>query len=376
MEDLRLKWRQSCWLALARGPAASGALLAELAAAPGKVDALFELRFDDIQAPVSASLRRYLRAPDWAGTESDLRWLAGGNGSLVMFPDPGFPDLLRNIPDPPPALFVRGNVPALNCPQIAVVGTRHPTPDGRRQAREFAAALAHLGIGITSGLALGVDAHAHAGALDAGGVTVAVLGCGPERIYPQRNSELAEKMMGRGAVISEFGIGTRPLAVNFPRRNRIISGLALGTLVVEATLRSGSLITAGTAAAQGREVFAIPGSIRNPMTQGCHQLIKQGAKLVMEVRDILEEIRELAICAADEVSSPQEDQIGPSGLDERAGLLLDSMGFGPVATDELVAQTGLAAGITASLLSRLEISGLVETLPGGRVIRKQSKYCQ
>ncbi|MBI1733033.1 MAG: DNA-protecting protein DprA [Gammaproteobacteria bacterium] len=370
MEDKHLKRELCYWLALARGPAVSGALLAELAAGRGRIAALFESGRNELPPPAGPALCKYLRTPDWTGVEADLRWLDSGAGTVLPYSDASYPDLLRNISDPPPALFVRGCVEALNLPQLAVVGTRNPTPDGIRQASHFASELARLGIGITSGLALGIDAEAHCGALAAGGITIAVLGNGPDQVYPRRNAGLAERIVARGAVITEFGVGTRPVAINFPRRNRIISGLSLGTVVVEAAMRSGSLITAGTAAAQGREVFAVPGSIRNPMARGCHHLIKQGAKLVAEVGDILEEIRELAprVVPAAQVPADRHDEY--AGLDENARLLLDSIGFGPVATDELVDQTGLAAGITASLLSCLEISGHIEILPGGRIIRR------
>lgn len=370
MEDAYSAMERSCWLALARGPAVPVPVLSALAADPGKITTLFENPRSGILPAAGLELTQYLQAPDWAGVESDLHWLEDSGGTALAFSHPLYPDLLRHIPDPPPVLYVRGQAEALNLPQLAVVGTRNPTPDGVRQARQFAADLAHLGIVITSGLALGIDAQAHAGALDAGGVTVAVQGCGPEQVYPRRNAGLADRIVERGAVITEFGVGMPPQAANFPRRNRIISGLALGTLVIEAALRSGSLITAGIATAQGREVFAIPGSIKNPMAKGCHHLIKQGAKLVAEVGDILEEIRELGGRAELASGVRSDAHADCAGLDERCRLLLDNIGFGPVAMDELVDQTGLAAGITASLLSSLEISGHIEILPGGRIVRR------
>ena len=345
-------------------------MLVALAAAPGIISAWFADPRSVGLIENDPGLRQYVAAPDWASVESDLRWLDSGAGTILTFADRLFPDLLRNIPDPPPVLYVRGQAAALRIPQLAVVGSRNPSPDGARQARQFAGELARLGIGITSGLALGVDTHAHVGAMDAGGVTIAVQGCGPDQVYPRRNSALAQRIAEYGAVVTEFGVGMPPLAENFPRRNRIISGLALGTLVVEAARRSGSLITAGLAATQGREVFAIPGSIKNPMAQGCHHLIRQGAKLVAGIDDILEEIRELAGRTEVVCSSMPDRQVDGEGLDERCRLLLDNIGFGPVAMDELVDQTGLAAGITASLLSSLEISGHIEFLPGGRVVRR------
>ncbi len=370
MEDAISAQELTCWLALAHGPAVPSSVLAMLAAEPGTITSWFDNPHGPRLPDVHAGLSQYLAAPDWAGVDSDLHWLGTGVGTILTFADPLFPDLLRNIPDPPPVLYVRGQAPALRLPQIAVVGSRNPSPDGVRQARQFAGELARLGIGITSGLALGIDTQAHVGAMDAGGVTIAVQGCGPDQVYPRRNSGLAQRIEEQGAVLTEFGFGMPPLAANFPRRNRIISGLSLGTLVVEAARRSGSLITANIAATQGREVFAIPGSIKNPLAQGCHHLIRQGAKLVAGVDDILEEIRELAGLAEVVSKVGPRGQADCEGLDERCRLLLDNIGFGPVAMDELVDQTGLAAGITASLLSSLEISGHIEILPGGRIVRR------
>lgn len=370
MDDAHPERVLSCWLALARGPGVATSLLTHLAADPRRIVDLMAgvERIPDGHG--SIALRRYIGAPDWAGVDADLRWLGGATGTVITFGDVRYPELLRQIPDAPPVLFVRGGVDVLARNQIAVVGTRKPTPDGAADAYRLAAELARAGIVVTSGLALGIDASAHAGALDADGDTVAVLGCGVDRAYPRRNAALADRIIDRGALVSEFGAGTPPLAEHFPRRNRLISGLALGTLVVEAALRSGSLITAGLAAAQGREVFALPGSTRNPMTQGCHHLIRQGAKLITGPRDIFEEFRELAPRLPQSEIMQSRVTCDTSGLDERCRLLLDNIGFAPVAMDDLVVQTGLAAGITASLLSSLEISGHIEILPGGRIIRR------
>lgn len=370
MDDATRERELSCWLALARGPSTPTSLLTQIAGDRRRIIALLSGAVAVPDGYGGMALRRYLGAPDWAGVDADLRWLQGGTGSVITFSDARYPELLRQIADAPPVLFVRGKAELLARHQVAVVGTRKPTPDGVADAYRLAADLVRAGVVVTSGLALGIDASAHAGALDAGGATIAVLGCGVDRAYPRRNEALADRIAFHGTLVSEFGPGTPPLAEHFPRRNRLISGLALGTLVVEAAMRSGSLITAGLAAAQGREVFALPGSIRNPMTQGCHHLIRQGAKLVIDVRDILEEFRELAPPAdAVEIATPCVMQ-DTTGLDERCRVLLDNIGFGPVAMDDLVNQTGLAAGITASLLSSLEISGHVEILPGGRIIRR------
>lgn len=370
MDDALSERDLSFWLALARGPFASATLLSLIAADPPLLGHLFDRRDRAVPDCVSSPLRQYLRAPDWTGVTADLRWHAIGAGAVVTFPDAGYPELLRQIPDPPPLLFVRGRPACLATLQIAVVGTRKPTPDGATQAYRIGAELAHSGVTVTSGLALGIDAQAHGGALDAGAQTVAVLGCGVDQMYPSRNAGLAERIVAAGAVVTEFGVGVPPLAMHFPRRNRIISGLTRGTLVVEAAMRSGSLITAGLAAAHGREVFAMPGSVRNPMAQGCHHLIRQGAKLVTDAGDILEEIRELAHMNVRTRDAPRVLVADVSELDERCRLLLDNIGFGSIAMDELINQTGLAAGITASLLSSLEISGHIEILPGGRIVRR------
>ena len=209
-----------------------------------------------------------------------MEWLSQPGNHVVHFQDAAYPALLKQIADPPPLLFVRGDRDYLAQPQLAIVGSRNPTHTGRALAREFAAHLASFGLTITSGLASGIDGAAHQGAIEAGGTTLAVTGTGLDRVYPARHRDLAHRVAENGALVTEFPPGTAPLAANFPRRNRLISGLSLGTLVVEAALRSGSLITARSALEQGREVFAIPGSIHNPLARGCHALIRDGAKLV------------------------------------------------------------------------------------------------
>ena len=238
-------------------------------------------------------------APDWEGAERDLRWLEPPTHHLVRIVDPGYPPRLRTISQPPLLLFVRGGVELLGEPQLAIVGSRNPTRGGEDTAFRFAGALAQAGLVITSGLAVGIDAAAHRGAVAAAradvggglGASVAVFGTGLDRVYPRRNLDLAVEVERIGAIVSEFPLGTPPRRDHFPRRNRIISGLSLGVLVVEAAVRSGSLTTARWAAEQGREVFAIPGSIHNPLARGCHRLIRDGAKLVESVGDVLEELR-------------------------------------------------------------------------------------
>ncbi|MCI0655067.1 MAG: DNA-processing protein DprA, partial [Methylococcaceae bacterium] len=232
----------------------------------------------------------YLKSPDWAAIDNDFEWLNQPGHQAITLHDSRYPARLKEIAVPPPLLFVSGDPALLSTPQLSIVGSRNPSPSGVGTARNFAAALSGAGLCITSGLALGIDASAHEGSLNAGGKTVAVLGTGPDRVYPARHKQLAWKIAEKGCLVSEFPPGTRPKACNFPRRNRIISGLSLGVLVVEAAIQSGSLITARLALEQGREVFAIPGSIHNPLARGCNALIKSGAKLVETAQDILEEL--------------------------------------------------------------------------------------
>jgi DNA processing protein len=280
-----------------------------------------------------------------------------------------YPSRLREVGAPPPLLFVRGNPALLHEPQLAVVGSRNPTAGGIDTARDFAGYLAGLGLVVTSGLALGIDAAAHEGAL-ATGHTIAVLGTGPDRVYPAAHRDLARRIANTGALVTELLPGTGPHASHFPQRNRIISGLSLGTLVVEAAVGSGSLITARLASEQGREVFAIPGSIHNPLARGCHALIRQGAKLVDSANQILEELGpQLGEFLADGADSAPEAVVpGPqtSDLDDDHGRLLACMGYDPIAPDEIVARTGMPAFEIASMLLLLELKGLVTSHPGGR----------
>jgi len=301
--------------------------------------------------------------PPWATVEQDLLWLERPGNSLLCLDDPRYPPLLREIPTPPPVLFVRGDPALLGRPQLAVVGTRNPTPAGRRTAREFAAHLAGAGLVITSGLALGIDAEAHRGALQTG-QTVAVMGTGPDRLYPARHRDLARHIAERGALVSELPPGTPPNAENFPRRNRVISGLSLGTLVVEAATQSGSLISARLAGEQGREVFAIPGSIHNPMARGCHALIRQGAKLVETGADILEELGPLAATVTTPDPPPVIKPATPTDLDPEYRALLALLGEAPCAVDTLVERSGLTAEAVSSMLLIMELQGYVASAGG------------
>ncbi len=311
-----------------------------------------------------------LRHPDQGAIERDLAWLDQPDNHLLTCMDPGYPGLLRQLPDAPPLLYVHGDISVLLAPQLAMVGSRNPTPSGRQTAIDFARHLSAAGLVITSGLALGIDTASHQGALDAGGQTIAVMGTGLDRVYPASNRDLARQIATRGALVSEFPVGTPPLAEHFPRRNRILSGLSLGTLVVEAALRSGSLISARFATEQGREVFAIPGSIHNPLARGCHALIRQGAKLVETAMDIIDELGPLAASCASQQPVPDEDTTDRPWQPASEYLqLLDLMGFDSVPIDRLVNGSGLTPAEVSSMLLQLEMAGFVASSPGGRYNR-------
>ncbi|HPE61094.1 MAG TPA: DNA-processing protein DprA [Thiolinea sp.] len=323
-----------------------------------------------------------LRSVDRNSTRADMAWLEQQDNHHILFIDsPAYPRALKNIPGCPPLLFVTGNPELLHDPQIAMVGTRNPTSGGRENARAFARHLSQSGLTITSGLALGIDAESHQGALEAGGPTLAVVATGLDMVYPARNRKLAEQIVRQGALISEFPIGIKPHADNFPRRNRVISGLAVGTLVVEAALRSGSLVTARHAMEQGREVFAIPGSIHNPLSKGCHQLIREGAKLVETASDILEEVAvqlhsylENTGPAAQQnpqpdrgqYPAPEETPYSPEGDELR---VLAALGHDPVPVDQIVMDTGLTPEAVSSMLLMLELQGHVAACGGGHYMR-------
>ena len=292
-------------------------------------------------------------------------WLDAGtvqSRAVITLGDPRYPRLLMETADPPLLLYAQGRMDLLQAEAIAVVGSRNPTPQGIENARAFASDLARAGLTVVSGLALGIDAAAHDGALDGPASTVAVVGTGLDRVYPSRNLKLAHRIAAEGLIISEYSLGTPPLPPHFPPRNRIIAGLARGALVVEAALRSGSLITARLASEAGRDVFAIPGSIHSPQSRGCHALIKQGAKLVETAQDILEELRMPAVSAATDATaatpaSPPRDSV------------LDALGFDPITLDALVARTGRAAAELNVRLLDLELDGHVARLPGQRFQR-------
>ena len=335
--------------------------------------------FDRLQEPI-AWLER-LRAPgemDPTGIERDRRWLAEPGRTLLSADDPRYPAQLATIPGMPAALFVEGDVAHLSRPQIAIVGSRAATAAGRETAFDFAARLAAHGFAITSGLAAGIDAAAHRGALAAGGITIAVCGTGLDRVYPDEHRQLAADIAASGALVSEFPTGTPPVAHNFPRRNRLMSGLARGVLVVEAASRSGSLITARLAGEQGREVMAIPGSIHNALARGCHRLIKDGAALIETIDDVLAALGVSGLASA-VIPAPEasdDAKITNGALDSDEEMLLNALGFGPVGLDRLVERTGMAARTVISKLQLLELDGRVESLAGGRFSRKPPRQAR
>ena len=319
--------------------------------------------FDGDQTSVDA----VLAGPDAGQFEAERAWLDDPFNHLVTITDSAYPPLLREIPDPPPLLFVRGDATLLGAPQLAVVGSRNPSRGGSDNARAFSDYLTRAGLVVTSGLALGIDACAHEAALAGGGATIAIAATGLDRVYPAAHRELAHRIAAQGALVSEFPLGTPPRREHFPRRNRLISGLSLGVLVVEAALKSGSLITARLAAEQGREVFAIPGSIHSPLARGCHALIRQGAKLVETAPDILEELGTLAQFVA--VPPSAGATVPGTPLDPAQQELLELMGYDPVEIDALIERSGLTPGSVSSMLLHMELCGLIEARPGGRVQR-------
>ena len=349
----------SSWLRLTLIPGIGGETQRKLLTAFGFPDAVFSADRSSLRAVIGERSTRLLLDTDNAFlVESAKEWSQEADQRIVTLADPEYPQSLLEIPDPPTLLYVRGRLDLLNRPALAIVGSRNPTPQGIQNAERFASSFADAGLVIASGLALGIDAAAHRGALASTGDTIAFIGTGIDRIYPARNKELALEVATRGSVVSEFPIGTPVTAANFPRRNRLISGIARGVLVVEAAIVSGSLITARLGGEQGREVFAIPGSIHSPQSRGCHKLIKQGAKLVETAQDVLEELNWQTTLVA---ASPTNDK-----ADGVPHALLSLMGFDPCSLDELAERSDLPADSLSVILLDLELSGRVASLPGGR----------
>ena len=357
----------AAWLRLLGTPGVGIDSARKLLAAFGPPEAVFQQERPALHAVVGARLAQaLLTPPDDLATaiNTTTAWLAGGtNRHVLSLADPRFPCELLQMADPPVLLYVLGQVDILQHPQrLAIVGSRNPTPQGEQNARQFAQALGEAGVCVVSGLALGVDGAAHEGALAGGAPTLAVVGTGLDRVYPKRHLALAHRIAQQGALISEYPLGTPPLPGNFPRRNRLIAGLSQGTLVVEAALQSGSLITARLAAEQGREVFAIPGSIHAPQSRGCHALIRQGAKLVESAQDILEDLRITTPNTLAQPAPTADPLLDPEGL-------LKAMGYDPVSLDALQARTGLGTATLQARLLELELDGHLGRLPGGLLQR-------
>jgi DNA processing protein len=369
------------WLRLAETPGVGRSAARQLLARFGEPEAIFRAPSQRLREHGGAAAAALLAAPDArlrTLIDATRRWLAEavpGERHVVTFADPAFPASLLHTADPPLLLYVQGRLDLLNAPSIAIVGSRNPTAQGLDNARAFASHLSAAGWTVVSGLALGIDAAAHEGALEGAGSTVAVVGTGLDRVYPKRHLALAHRIAQSGAMVSEFALGTPAIAHHFPQRNRIIAGMTRGTLVVEAALQSGSLITARLAAEASREVFAIPGSIHSPQSRGCHALIKQGAKLVDAAQDILEELAPGSPGSAPgrPVEAPA-DAVGATSSPAAAWAqpLLDAMGYEPVSLDELVSRTGWPAHELNAKLLELELAGAVARLPGQTFQRRGS----
>ena len=349
---------------LARAPALGAAhVQALVAAAGGDITQAIELEtLRRVDLPPAA--RAFLMFPDEAALDSDLAWIDASGARLLASPDTDYPAQLRQLRDPPAVLFALGDVRTLTSVQLAIVGARKATPEGCNTAHKFAQVFARAGVTITSGLALGIDAASHRGALEGGGQTIAVCATGLDRVYPTQHAELAERIRANGVLLSEFPPRTPPLKMNFPRRNRLISGLSRGTLVVEAARCSGSLVTARRAAEQGRALFAIPGSIHSGLSSGCHKLIRAGATVVETAAEVLSSMGIPLPTQA--LESGGGRRIRGGAMDKGYEMLLDAVGFEPATVDVLAVRTGLSGESIASMLLALELEGRIASYPGGR----------
>jgi DNA processing protein len=368
------------WLILLRTPGMNARRLREGLVSRGGAAPLLRwlVRHEDV---LTAEGRAWIVAPDEATLARDLAWLSGDDQRLLRCTEEDFPPQLEAIPDPPAALFVKGDASLLLRPQVAIVGARRAQAPGLANARRFAEALAVGGLLVTSGMADGIDGAAHEAALDAGEPTIAVIGTGPDRVYPPKHHALARRIAAHGAIVSEYPPGVASQPHHFPQRNRIIAGLSLGVLVIEAGLRSGSLITARVAGEQGREVFALPGSIHNALAEGCHALIAEGARLVQRADEILGVLAPAAVELGAELRARLErSEAGPAAGRRKTGpfdwrqddeyrRLLDAMGYDPASLDALIGTTGFTAGALSSMLLMLELEGEVASLPGNRYQR-------
>ncbi|MEJ2630219.1 MAG: DNA-processing protein DprA [Acidihalobacter sp.] len=358
------------WLRIHRTPGVGIRAVGQLLSAFGSVQTALTASQTSLRAAgLSEAASQALANNRNLDVQAELAWAEQPQRHIIPCDSSAYPQRLAELNDAPVLLYAAGDVELLRHPQLAIVGSRHPTPGGRENAYRFAHHLASAGLGITSGLALGIDGAAHEGALDAEGITIAVAATGLDRVYPARHHALAERIVAEGLMISESPLGTSINRGAFPRRNRLISGLARGVLVVEAARQSGSLVTARLGAEQGREVFAIPGSIHNPMARGCHHLIREGAKLVETADDILAEL-DLRDTPAPYGSPPAKLGADTNGaLDGAHRELLEAMGYDPVSVDLLVERLGLTPEAVSSMLLILELKGSVATVDGGRYQR-------
>lgn len=358
---------QKYWLALMRTPGiGSKTFLKCLDFCPPE-QLFYQSRETLIKLGLRTATIDAIKNPDWKTVKQDLLWLEQQDNHLLLYTDQDYPSQLKEIPDPPPVLFARGDIDLIHFPQIAIVGSRNPSASGIQIATDFASSLANTGFTITSGLALGIDAASHRGALAVQGKTIAVTGTGLDRVYPATHKQLATEIVANGVLISEFPPGTVAKANHFPRRNRIISGLCLGILVVEAARQSGSLITARMALEQNREVFAIPGSIYNPLARGCNALIKEGAKLVETTQDILEEIGQFFQQPTAKTNLLNANS--QTSLDEQQQNLLNYVLYSPTSIDQLVNESGFSVENIASHLLILETQGYIIAADGGTYTR-------
>lgn len=376
--------QQRDWLTIINAPSIGGASLISVIESLGGAAAMVAASARDLtrhglpQAAADAITR-----PDQAAIEKGLRWLSQPGHHLLCWDNDDYPALLRRINGPPAALFVDGDPGCLWQPQIAVIGSRNPTAGGLDHARDFASTLARQGMTITSGLAGGIDTAAHTAAMDAGAMTIAVNGTGLDVVYPASSQQVAERIRSQGAMISELPLGSPPKRQHFPSRNRIISGLSLAVLVIEAGLNSGTLITARKAAEQGRDVFALPGSLHNPMAKGCHRLIREGARLVETTADIMQELGPIAAELQMEIrqrlgltaDGPNETEVQPA---RHKNKLLDDadysavwgvLGYDPKPVDTIIEQSGLSAREVSSMLLMMELKGMVKKHANGCFFR-------
>lgn len=373
------------WLALLLTPKLGIGQLKSLGLEPGEFAGLAARNRSSLkQLGLPEPMIRAIQAPNPERLDACLRWLDHPDHHLVSIEDPLYPPLLKTTVDPPLVLLVHGSIDVLVRPQIAIIGSRNATPGGLTHAAEFARQLSKAGFVITSGLALGIDGQAHRAAIQSGGLTVAVAGTGPDQVYPARHRDLAHDIVSNGAMISSFAPGVGPRPGHFPARNRIISGMSLGVLVIEAGLKSGSLITARLAGEQGREVFAVPGSINNPQARGCHQLIRQGATLVEGADDMIEDLQAMATELADtlrtllpnqgasdpsvnDIESTQSSPDVPQNADMQR--LLECVGYDPVPVESIIERSAMDTQSVLAALLQLELEGLVTAHAGGRYSR-------